>query len=83
LTTHTIVEDRTSRRHSHELPVDPDEAVCPYCGQPISRKEFDDIRARIEAEERDRIAKVEQAVKRRIVLRGKATHRFTSSSRRL
>lgn len=39
------------------------EAQCPYCGQPISRKEFKEIQARIEGEERTRIADVEKALK--------------------
>jgi hypothetical protein len=38
------------------------EATCPYCGQPISRKEFREIQVRIEIEERARIGKVEQIV---------------------
>jgi len=41
------------------------EAQCPYCGQPISRKEFKEIQARIEGEERARIADVEKALKDR------------------
>lgn len=41
------------------------EVRCPYCGQPISRKEFEEIRARIEADERARVAKVEQNLKDR------------------
>ena len=40
-------------------------AQCPYCGQPISRKEFKEIQARIEGEERARIADVEKALKDR------------------
>jgi hypothetical protein len=38
------------------------EAQCPYCGQPISRKDFETIRARIEAEEKVRLAKLEKAL---------------------
>jgi hypothetical protein len=38
------------------------EAECPYCGQPISRKEFNRIRERIADEERARVAKVEQTL---------------------
>src|SRR5438067_6717077 len=41
------------------------EPQCPYCGQPISRKAFKDIRSRIETEERARIAKIEQTLKTR------------------
>jgi hypothetical protein len=51
--------------HVHQAGLRADEAQCPYCGQPISRKEFKEIRGRIEAEERARIAKVEQALKDR------------------
>jgi len=42
-----------------------DETQCPYCGQPISRKQYREIRAHIEAQETARIAKVEQALKER------------------
>jgi hypothetical protein len=38
------------------------EANCPFCGQPISRKEFKEIEARIQSEERARIAEVEQGL---------------------
>ena len=40
-----------------------DETQCPYCGQPISRKQHREIRAQIEAQETARIATVEQALK--------------------
>src|SRR5580700_5374858 len=43
------------------------EAQYPYCGQSISRQEFRKIQARIEGEERARIAKVEQSLKERFV----------------
>src|SRR4051794_15357233 len=43
------------------------DAQCPYCGQPVSRRAFREIKARIEAEERVRIAKVEQTLKARFV----------------
>jgi hypothetical protein len=39
-----------------------DDVQCPYCGQPIGRREFKEIQARIEAEERARIAKIEQGL---------------------
>src|SRR5215472_2141117 len=42
-----------------------DETQCQYCGQPISRKQYREIRAQIEAQETARIAKVEQALKDR------------------
>lgn len=38
------------------------EAQCPYCGGPVSRKQYREIRARIETEERARIGKIEQAL---------------------
>jgi hypothetical protein len=42
------------------------EAQCPYCLQPISnRQQFEEIRTRVEEEERARIAKVEQTLKDR------------------
>jgi hypothetical protein len=41
------------------------EAQRPYCGQPISRKEFKQIQARIEADGRERLAKVETALQQR------------------
>src|SRR5204862_7900449 len=59
------VNNPLARRHTHKPNGSADEAMCPYCGQPISRKEFKEIRARIEAEERARIAKVEQSLKER------------------
>jgi hypothetical protein len=42
------------------------EARCPYCGQSITRQEFEKIRARIEAEERARIAKAEQTLREKV-----------------
>jgi hypothetical protein len=41
------------------------EAQCPYCGQPISRKEYREIQAKIANEERARIGKVEANLKAR------------------
>lgn len=41
------------------------DAACPYCGQPISRKEFKQIKSRIEGEERARVANLEQVLKQR------------------
>ena len=51
--------------HAHEVGPTPGDAQCPYCGAPISRKQFRDIRERIEAEERARVAKVEIDLKAR------------------
>ena len=47
--------------HVHEAGPHADEATCPYCGQPISRKQYRQIVARIEAEARGRIAEAEEA----------------------
>jgi hypothetical protein len=58
--------DRSTRRHAHKPNgATGGEAQCPYCGQEISRKEFREIRTRIESEERARIADVEKALKDR------------------
>jgi hypothetical protein len=42
-----------------------DETQCPYCGQPISRKQYREIRGQIEAQATASIAKAEQAQKER------------------
>jgi hypothetical protein len=59
------VNGRLARRHAHKPNGSAGEALCPYCGQPISRKEFKEIGARIEAEERARIAEIERTLKQR------------------
>jgi len=41
-------------------------ATCPYCGQHVSKEEFREIQARIELEERARIAKIEADLKARV-----------------
>ena len=51
------------------LEVRADETHCPYCGQPISRKQYREIRAQIEAQETARIAQVEQTLRDRCVFR--------------
>ncbi len=51
--------------HVHEAGPHADEATCPYCGQPISRKQYRQIVARIEAEARGRVAEAEEALKQR------------------
>jgi multidrug efflux pump subunit AcrA (membrane-fusion protein) len=56
---------RAARRHSHKPNGSAGEALCPYCGQPVSRKEFKEIRARIEAEERARFAEIEKTLRQR------------------
>lgn len=48
--------------HAHESGSSQRAAQCPYCGTPISRKEFEEIRERIEAEERARIGEMERAL---------------------
>lgn len=53
---------RPNGHHTTHRSISTPEAECPYCGQPISRKEFDEIRARITAEEKARLAKLEQAL---------------------
>jgi hypothetical protein len=55
------------RRHPHRDngEASAGEAICPYCGQSISRKEFEQIRTRIESEERERIAGVEAGLRER------------------
>jgi hypothetical protein len=58
------VNSRT-RQHNHKVNGNADEALCPYCGRPISRKEFEEIRARIEAEGRTHVAEVERNLKDR------------------
>jgi hypothetical protein len=61
------VDTTTHRPNGHDTHrnIGVAEAQCPYCGQPISRKEFREIQARIEGEERARIADVEKALKDR------------------
>jgi hypothetical protein len=53
---------RSTRQHAHR-PNGLASEVCPYCGQPISRKEFREIQAKIEVEEKARLAKLETALK--------------------
>src|SRR5215831_14908978 len=62
-----------------------DEVQCPYCGQPISRKQYREIRAQIEAQETARIAKVEQTLRDRFAEQVKAlkASEDTSIKRRL
>src|SRR5260370_17695149 len=52
-----------SRRHPQKPNGSAGGAQCPYCGQSITRQEFEKIRVKIEAEERARIGKTEQALK--------------------
>jgi hypothetical protein len=65
MTTFKTANDSLAAPHTHNAGLHADEAQCPYCGQPISRKEFKEIQARIESEERARVAKVEQDLKDR------------------
>src|SRR5262249_32968432 len=51
--------------HTHDAGLQDNATQCPYCGQPISRKQYREIRARIEAEERTRIANLEQTLRDR------------------
>lgn len=56
---------RPARHHPHKPNGSAGEALCPYCGRPVSRKEFKEIRARIETEERARFAEIEKTLKQR------------------
>jgi hypothetical protein len=59
------VDNSAAEQHFHEAGLPADEAQCPYCGQPISRKQYRQIVARIGAEARERVSKVEQTLKDR------------------
>src|SRR6266446_419150 len=59
------VHDSAVAQDIHEADLHADASQCPYCGQPISRKQYREIRERIEGQERARIAKVEQTLKDR------------------
>ena len=60
------VNDHPARRHTLKPNGNADNTLCPYCGQPITRQEFKEIRARIETEERARIAKAEQTLREKV-----------------
>jgi hypothetical protein len=51
--------------HIHETGPDTDETTCPYCGGPVTRKQYRQIVARIEAKARGRVAEAEEAIKQR------------------
>lgn len=53
---------RPTSRHTHKPNGLASDTQCPYCGQPISRKEFKKIQGRIESEEKARLAKLERAL---------------------
>ena len=53
---------RPMTRHAHKPNGVAFDMTCPYCGQPVSRKEFREIQARVEAEEKARLAKLEKAL---------------------
>jgi hypothetical protein len=59
------VDNSAAEQHFHEAGLPADEAQCPYCGQPISRQQYRQIVARIEAEARERVSKAEQTLKDR------------------
>jgi hypothetical protein len=63
------IETRVHRPNGHDThrSIGPVEAQCPYCGQPVSRKEFDEIRARIETEDKARLCKLETSLKDQFV----------------
>jgi hypothetical protein len=54
-------------QHTRGIGLVPEKATehCPWCHQPITRSEYNRIRGEIEAQETDRIAKVEQTLKDR------------------
>jgi hypothetical protein len=52
-------------RRTQKAGLDDETAQCPYCGRPLARQQFKEIQARIEAEERARITKVEQSLRDR------------------
>ena len=57
--------EQTLRRpngHSAHRGIGVAESECPYCGQPISRKEFREIQTRMRDEERARVAEVERGL---------------------
>jgi hypothetical protein len=58
----------STRRQAQRANGPDNEPRCPYCGAPLTRKEFDEIRRLIEAEERARIGNVEQNLKERFAL---------------
>lgn len=53
---------RPIARHAHKPNGRATDTECPYCGQPISRKEFREIQGRIEADEKARLAEIEKAL---------------------
>jgi hypothetical protein len=59
------INNRPPEHRAQDIGLHADGAQCPYCGQPISHKQFREIRGRIEAEERARILKVEQTLRDR------------------
>jgi hypothetical protein len=64
MTTPETVNGRaTKRRHNDNGSAGPASATCPFCGAPVTTAEFREIRARIEAEEKARVAKLETALK--------------------
>jgi len=54
------------RQHAHKPNGVEGDIRCPYCGQPITRQDFEKIRSRIEAEERARISEAEQALREKL-----------------
>ena len=63
MTSHDTATGATARRHTHKPNGSAGAIRCPYCGQSITRQDFEEIRARIETEERARIAKAEQTLR--------------------
>jgi hypothetical protein len=57
------LNDSLSHEHADDIGLRTNEAQCPYCGQPISRKQFREIRQRIEREGREHLTKAELVLK--------------------
>lgn len=60
------INARPPRRHTHKPNGGASDIRCPYCGQLITRQEFEKIRAKIETEERARIAKAEETLREKL-----------------
>jgi hypothetical protein len=60
------INARPPRRHTHKPNGGASDIRCPYCGQLITRQEFEKIRAKIQTEERARIAKAEETFKEKL-----------------
>jgi hypothetical protein len=73
--------ERPNRRHTHKAN-GPDAATerCPWCGSKISRVEFQRIRDQIAEQERGRLAKAEQALRKQLA--SERSHRVSTTALR-